>query len=156
MTVQNIAAQDKPVRSQIIPLDACNLLLPNTCIAEVITYVEPEKSEASPDWLLGTINWRGLNIPLISFEIANDLPPGPISDKSRIIVLNGISGNEQLPFYGIFANGIPRLLNVEKTDLSEEHEAEASLALALEQIKVADYDAYIPNLDEIEKMLLSQ
>ena len=75
-----MAQAEEIVRSQIITLNGFNLVLPNTCIAEVINYIEPTPVEDAPEWFLGNILWRGITIPIVSFEEANDRFPDAFSD----------------------------------------------------------------------------
>lgn len=115
------AVAEVEVRSQIIPLDGMYLVLPNTAIAEVISYADPDKVDNAPDWLLGTIIWRGTTVPLIGFETASAEKAVQPGKRSRIIILNAIGGEDSLPFYGILAQGIPRLINLNESNI---HNAE--------------------------------
>ena len=49
------------IRTQLIPLADMNMLLPNTCIAEVIALGDLTPVEKSPDWFLSMMNWRGVS-----------------------------------------------------------------------------------------------
>ena len=141
------------VRSQIIPLNGMTLVLPNTCIAEVINYSEPMPVEGAPDWFLGNLLWRGITIPVVSFETANDVPVAGASKSTRIAVLNGVSGNAKLSFYGVVVQGIPRLSALEQTDIQEKTNPDATLPLAISQTAIGDLDAVIPDQVKIEEML---
>jgi chemosensory pili system protein ChpC len=141
------------VRTQIIPLTDMNLVLPNTSIAEVIGYSKPEPVKNSPDWFLGMTNWRGLSIPIVSFEKANEVKFARQSKSTRIAVLNGISGNDELSFYGIVVQGIPRLASLDEDSIQEITKPKVTLPLALAQAEVAEQDAVIPDQEQIEKML---
>lgn len=141
------------IRSQIIPLNGINLVLPNTCIAEVINYVEPTPVDNSPDWFLGNILWRGIEIPIVSFEAANEVPSANSSSSVRIAVLNGISGDEKLSFYGIVVQGIPRLVTLKEADIKENNGDIQELPLSLSQTELADISAVIPDQVKIEDML---
>lgn len=141
------------VRSQIIPLTGMNLVLPNTCIAEVINYSAPIPVEKAPDWFLGNLLWRGITIPVVSFEGVNELPSAEISKGTRIAVLNGVSGKEKLSFYGVVVQGIPRLAALQQTDIQEKANPDVSLPCALSQSEIAEQDAVIPDQVKIENML---
>jgi len=145
--------KDSIIRSQIIPLNDMTLLLPNTCIAEVINYSEPTPVEGAPDWFLGNLLWRGITIPIVSFEKANDVPASETSKSTRIAVLNGVSGNDKLSFYGVVVQGIPRLSSLKQTDIQEKNSSGEKLPWALSQTSIGDLDAVIPDQVEIEKML---
>jgi len=59
------------VRCLLIPISGGQLLLPNSVVAEVFPYNEPERvAENQPNWLLGLIDWRNQRIPLLSIEEA--------------------------------------------------------------------------------------
>ena len=141
------------VRTQVIPLTGMNLVLPNTSIAEVINYSTPSPVKNSPDWYLGVVSWRGINIPLVSFEKANDVKAARKSKSTRIAVLNGVSGNDKLSFYGVVVQGIPRLASLEESSIQEITKPLVSLPLALAQVTVAEQDAVIPDQIKIEKLL---
>ena len=144
------------IRTQLIPLADMNMLLPNTCIAEVIALGDLTPVEKSPDWLLGMMNWRGVDIPVISFEAANGIHAEAPSRTSRVAVLNGITGNDKLPFYGVISQGIPKLMALEKSAINAIAKPKTKLPLASEQTQLPDTDAVIPNQDKIEKLLLKE
>ena len=149
-----MAQAESIVRTQIIPLTGMNLVLPNTSIAEVINYSAPSPVKNSPDWYLGVVSWRGINIPLVSFEKANDVKAARKSKSTRIAVLNGVSGNDKLSFYGVVVQGIPRLASLEESSIQEIVNPGVNLPLALAQATVAEQDAVIPDQVKIEKLLI--
>jgi len=144
------------VRSQSVPLNGLRLLLPNTCIAEVVTHQPPEPVDDAPPWLLGTMDWRGERIPVISFEAANDAGNAEPGRGARIVVVNGLSGDDTLPFYAILAAGIPRLLTVDREQLSEDPAPAQELPLALAYVRVEGEPCVIPDQDGIEALLKNQ
>jgi len=148
-----MAQTDSKIRSQLIPLAGVSLVLPNTCIAEVIGYKEPQPVDGTPDWLLGFLDWRGVRIPLISFEAANGGSLAKADRRSRIVVLNGIGGDEELPFFGLVAQGIPRLMQLDTTIISAIAQPEHTHPLALQHTRVQEQEAIIPDQDKLERMI---
>ncbi len=143
------------VRSQLIPLADMRLLLPTTCIAEIVDWQEAEAVEDAPEWWLGMLDWRGLHIPLLSFEAANGRPCGEISRRGRIAVLNGIGGDSELPFYALQLQGIPRLILVDQASIETISEAEESLPLVLACATLQGQAVLIPDQDKLEALLKS-
>ncbi len=143
------------VRSQLIPLADMHLLLPTTCIAEIVDWREAEAVDDAPAWWLGILEWRGLRIPLLSFEAANGRPPGEVSRHGRIAVLNGIGGDPELPFYALQLQGIPRLVLVDQASIDTIAEAEESLPLVLEYATLQGQGVLIPDQDKLEVLLKS-
>jgi len=148
-----MAQVESIVRTQIIPLTDMNLVLPNTSIAAVIGYSKPVPVKNSPDWFLGMANWRGLTIPIVSFEKANEVKFARKSKSTRIAVLNGISGNSELSFYGVVVQGIPRLASLDEASILAVENPKVNLPLALAQTEIEEQDAVIPDQEQIEKML---
>ncbi|MBL1276309.1 MAG: chemotaxis protein CheW [Ectothiorhodospiraceae bacterium] len=143
------------VRTQLIPLTDMQLVLPNTCIAEVISLQSIKNIKDSPDWLLGMTHWRGIEIPVISYEKTNGLPTVEHSKHTRIAVLNSLEGNEQIPFYGIITQGIPKLQSLTMADINSIKNPDTKMPVALQQTTIHDVNAIIPDQPKIEKLLTS-
>lgn len=143
------------VRSQLIPLADMYLLLPTTCIAEIIDWQQPEAVPDAPEWLLGMLAWRSLRIPLLSFEAANGRPRGEISRRGRIAVLNGIGGDPELPFYALQLQGIPHLTLVDQANIGAISEPEESLPLVLAYAMLQEQAVLIPDQDKLEALIKS-
>lgn len=141
------------VRSQLLPLTGMTLVLPNTCIAEVITLQTIEPIKKSADWLLGMASWRGIHIPVISFEKANGVTADEHTKNTRIAVLNSLSNDDEISFYGVVAQGIPKLLTIEKAEINAIKKPELKLPIAQQQAMISDVAVVIPNQEKIEKML---
>ena len=147
--------QELIVRSQLIPLHTMRVVLPNTAIAEVISYRKPDAVENMPPWLTGMITWRGLHIPLISLEAATLDQTPETGRRSRIIVLNTLTGSEQLPFYGIISQGIPRLMGLDHSTILDAPNAQESQKFVLRQVLVEGHPAVIPDLNAMEGEMAS-
>ena len=50
---------------QLIPLRQLRLIVPRTCVAEVVRHVQPEQPWTSPGWFRGFIAWNNLRVPLV-------------------------------------------------------------------------------------------
>ena len=136
------------MRTLIIPLQGRNLLLPNVAVAEVAPYVRPREVVGAPDWLLGTLSWRGLNIPLISYDRLQGLNDSAGTGQARIAVLNTVQADSGLKFYALLTAGIPQLKRV-NADAIQESSSDAAED-ALSQVQIGDVQAMIPDLDTLE------
>lgn len=136
------------VRTLIIPLAGRNLLLPNVAVAEVIPYLRPRTVEGAPDWLLGAINWRGLTIPLISFDRLHGQAHADVMAQARIAVFNSVRADNTLGFYAVVTAGIPQLKRVNADALQDVPGVMAAGLLA--QVQVGDIQAVIPDLAALE------
>lgn len=139
------------VRGVTIPLTGCRLLLPNACVSEVITYGPPQLIEDAPDWVLGTINWRGWRAPLVSFaQRAGIAEEEPIS-AAKVAILKAFSGVHTMPYVGLLAQGFPRLTTVTADDIRVESSAPEGV---LYSVVVDNERALVPDLDSIEDVVL--
>ncbi|HIP53349.1 MAG TPA: chemotaxis protein CheW [Chromatiales bacterium] len=96
----------------LIPLHEDFMLLPNAAVAEVIGYREAEPLAHTPDWLAGEIQWRREPTPVIRFERLAGLPAGPPGHRARICMVNTLTPESRIPYFGVIAQGIPRLVRI--------------------------------------------
>jgi len=145
------------VRSQLIPLEGLRLVLPNTAISEIVSYKEYEKSESEvPEWVLGFVVWRDLRIPLISYEIATEqLDKSPtINKNTRIVVLNTATGSEQMPFYGMLSQGIPRLIVADHSNTQNAPDQFEIKPFELRKVLIDGNITVIPDQEALENSLI--
>jgi chemosensory pili system protein ChpC len=146
----------KEVRSIIIPLNQRQLLLPNAAVAEVMSYQQPEYAgDELPEWFLGHLAWRGVMIPVISYEgmLGEEIvAPGY---RGRILILNALSGHERLSHIGMAVHAIPSLVRVSADNVVPvEADADEPQPLIKQQVELDLSAAVIPDLDEIERQVL--
>jgi len=144
------------VHCLFIPLQDELLLLPNSNIAEVVSYEEPTPFSDAPPWLLGRVSWRERLIPLLSYDIISGKnKKSIITKKSRIVVLNTLNGNSDLPYIAIISQGIPHLESVnEKTIIDAEDQLDDARHSILRHVVVNDVPAVVPDVDDIEMRLI--
>lgn len=140
------------IASLYLPMSNKQLLLPNVSVAEVVAYQEPKKISDAPDYFLGMIHWRGIDIPVVSYELANGLKLNDTATKARIVVINTIGKHQNsLPFFAMITQGIPRLVKVSEDIIKKTKQKQGAADVAL--IKVDGEDATIPNLDYLESLI---
>ena len=144
------------VRSQLIPLEGLRLVLPNTAIAEIVSFKKFDKPENEvPGWILGFVDWRELRIPLIAYEMATgQLEKAPTVNKNtRIAVLNTVTGSEQLHFYGMIVQGIPRLMALDHSNTQDAPDQLELNPFELRKVLIDGNVAVIPDQEAIENSL---
>jgi chemosensory pili system protein ChpC len=148
----------KELYSLLVPLTQERLIVPRACVAEVVTWQQPEKIVGAPPWFLGTISWNGRTVPVISFEAAcgNDLPkPG---NRTRIVIFVAISGQQggQLAsgYFGLLTQGFPQLVRVSndvvKPDPSRTFDRGQPV---LCQVRFLNEAPLIPDFARLEQMI---
>lgn len=78
--------------SLLVPLTDDRLIVPRACVAEVVRYTEPDEQEGAHSWMLGTVNWNGRQLPVVSYEgaLGKDVPAA--TGRTRIVVFLGDYG----------------------------------------------------------------
>ncbi|MCU7929172.1 MAG: chemotaxis protein CheW [Candidatus Thiodiazotropha sp. (ex Codakia rugifera)] len=146
----------KEVRSVLIPLHQHQLLLPNAAVAEVMGYQQPERiGDDTPAWFLGNLAWRGVMVPVVSFEgMIGDqvMTPGY---RGRIIVINALGGHERLSHIGLVVQAIPSLVRVSADNVTLVDPEDDQHPLIKQSIALDMSPVVIPDLDEIELQVLS-
>lgn len=145
---------DESLSVILLPLQQRPLLMPVSCMAEVLGYQRPESNKANAEWILGNIRWRGLQIPLVSFELFNEGRFTKFSANNRIAVMHRTTSNSAMPFYGIVIQGTPKPLSLRHTELhrSNEQGGPAEKVRAI----LRDIPVSLPDLARLEMELESQ
>ncbi len=149
-----MSATAESVRSLWIPLEGINLMLPNVAVAEVINYQPLELVDNGPDWLLGALRWRELEMPVIALEsiCGFDLPGR--GKTPRLSVVNSVLAGSDLPFYAIVTTGIPRLVMADEDALGGSELAGRELPETVaDVVSIGSESALIPNLELIQKLV---
>ena len=142
------------VRSLLIPMVQDKLFLPNASLAEVVAYSDPVAVDDGPDWCLGMLEWRGMLVPLVSFEALHEAPQADITRKNRIAVFNSLSNNKKLPFFAMLVQGLPHLILANQSVVSTLAEDTGEEVAVKAHVLVEAEPAVIPDLDIIESMIV--
>jgi chemosensory pili system protein ChpC len=140
----------RDIRGVMIPITNGRVLLPNTTVAEVITFASAEPVENAPPWLLGRIGWRGWRLPLYSFSILAGLAPDEGHINAKVAVLKALGGHPRMPFVALLTQGFPRLTTITPEVLIPTGEEGELPAGVLTSVLVRDDHAFIPDLTGIE------
>lgn len=143
--------------SLLIPLESNRLVVPRSCVAEVVRYSVPGSENEDDGWLRGTVKWNNQQIPVISFEsLCGDKGPAP-GRRTRVVVFNPLSGSADCPNYGIMAEGFPQMVKINREVVVLDHEYKIpNQAPVICQISMLKEHALIPDLEAIEARLSSE
>ena len=144
------------VRSLWVPLEGVNLLVPNVAVAEVINYQPLDMIQDGPDWLLGSLQWRDRQLPVVSMErlCGFNLPQG--GRGSRISVLNSVKAGTAVPFFAMVTAGIPRLFSADDDALGGSMLSTKSVPETVADcVQIGSEEALIPNLEVIQTLIES-
>ncbi|MFZ7096550.1 chemotaxis protein CheW [Luteimonas dalianensis] len=142
------------IRGVLIQIAGGRLLLPNATVSEVLSFAPPEPLEGAPDWILGSIRWRGWQLPLVAWARLAGTAPEEAGDLgSKVAVLKAFDGNPRRPYFALLTQGFPRLVTVSRgalvpdADESLPDGALASVMLNKDRALVPDLDAVAARID---------
>jgi chemosensory pili system protein ChpC len=149
--------------SLLIPLRGERLLVPRMCVAEVIAFADTEQreDENAPSWLLGTIEWNGRRLPVVSFDSdevnQDDTADRRKSTRSRVVVFHALGSEFKLGFYGVLTQGFPQLVRVNADVIALDSENSDSDGHGdspiLCRVRMIHEFPLIPDLQQLEQKL---
>jgi chemosensory pili system protein ChpC len=153
-----MSADPKELYSLLIPLRAERLLVPRMCVAEVIALADMERKrdENAPEWLLGTIDWNGRRLAVVSFDRGEPIAPKGRKkpSRARIVVFHALSNRLKGGYFGILTQGFPQLVRVNPGVVAEDTDTPAPAGLpALCRVRMIHEFPLIPDIERIEEML---
>ncbi|WP_456406948.1 chemotaxis protein CheW [Thiolapillus sp.] len=138
----------------LIPQRQTPLLLPSAAVIEILGYREIAEDASDAGWLLGSFSWRNLVLPLVSMERVLGVEREGKRGRKRIIVVHVFSDKLKVPFIGIEATGMPRMVNLNEDTLEivagDPWPQDWPIC---DKVKVQDVEALIPDLDRLGALL---
>ena len=149
-----MSAESDELYSLLVPLAEDRLIVPRACVVEVVRFSRPEHEEGAHSWMLGTVNWNGRELPVVSFEGALGKEVPAATGRTRIVIFYGSTGALKTGFFGVLTQGFPQLVRVNK-DVLKLHTTEGWPADApvLCRVKMINEFPLIPDLGKLEAML---
>ncbi len=151
-----MAESIQEVYSLMIPTVNSNILLPNTNVAEVVPFSNVElfgEESTKPNWYLGHLLWRGIDIPLLSIDLMKGEKDAQANKRSRVAIAHTLNMNRELPYLALVVQGIPRLSHVREDNIEYMQDQELSEAEKM-RVEIDSVMASIPDLDRLETMVL--
>lgn len=149
-------SQSNELYSLLIPLREERLLVPRICVAEVIAFADaPELPEGDvPDWLVGTVEWSGRRVPVVSLDAKRDAEPEKRRGRRRIVIFHALTPALKGRAYGIITQGFPQLVRVNRDVLSADpdYDPPADRPLLCRVRMIHDFPV-IPDFEALESMI---
>jgi len=149
-----MSAESEELYSLLVPLSEDRLIVPRACVAEVVRFSQAQKPEGAHEWMLGTVNWNGRPLPVVSFEGAIGKEVPVTTGRSRVVVFYAGTGQLKTGFFGILTQGFPQLVRVNRDVLKlEAKDGWPEDAPILCRVRMINEFPIIPDLEKLEAML---
>jgi Chemotaxis signal transduction protein len=124
-------------------------------MTEIVPYKEPQTKDCDPLWLVGRMEWREHQVPLLSFEALLDGTYPEPNPRARIVVLKALGKSPNLRYLALLARSIPRLVTVQGPSIDPAPDHELTSPWVLQRVLVHGEPAVIPDLDALERMVVT-
>ena len=143
------------ILSLLVPMASSKLILPTVSVAEMVPYQPPKvrqnvTTQDTPEWYLGSLVWRGVLLPMMSYEALNGAVVASIRPESQLLILNSTGATTEMPFFCFPTQGIPRLTRVVATEISENPEIIETATYEDMPVLVVNEAAVIPDIGKLE------
>jgi chemosensory pili system protein ChpC len=143
--------------SLLVPLAGERLIVPRSCVAEVISYQPPVEMPNAPPWYLGVLSWSGRSVPIVAFEGAFGQALPTVSNRTRIVIFHATGDRLPGGFFGMLTQGFPQLVRVNaevvRPDTSRSF-SERSPVIC--QVRMVNETPLIPDLEQLERMIAEE
>ena len=140
-----------------VPLERDRVLVPRSCIQDVLVWQAPVPMVGAPVWYLGTVAVGRQSVPVISLELVTGQPRPPLSARTRIALFRCLGSRIKGGLLGVVAQGFPQLLRLTEDGVrldAERHRSDDGPVLAA--LKVAEGRAWVPDFEYIEQMIADE
>ncbi len=145
---------DDTVRCLVLPIVGEQILVPNAVVAEVYAADAVTASTGGPDWLLGSIIWRGSELPLVCMEAALGGARVEVGARTKVVVMKALSASEALKHFAILVQGIPHQVLAADHSVTMVSPINGTRPFVALDLQVEGEQAFIPDMDAVEKALL--
>jgi chemosensory pili system protein ChpC len=139
---------NRSIRCMILPLASINLVVPNSAVAEIISYSAPKKLADSSDWFSGMLLWRGVFVPVVAVEQMCLIDTALTGPRARIAILYNLNKDDDLPYIGIHIQDVPRAYMAESGRMKSRTDENLGKYL-LSHVDEELFARAIPNFDTI-------
>ena len=131
------------------------VIVPNAAVAEIVPVQDVKNDANTPGWYLGKTRWRGVDLPLISFEAAGGYVAHTVNINTQVAVLYtmGQEQDRKHPYVGLVISGVPHVSRFTREQVTPNTEVENRNPMVAQKVRVNGAAANILDFVKIETML---
>jgi len=151
-----MADQSQIIKCVIFTLRKENVILPNALVAEIISVKELGEAIDAPGWYLGKMNWRGSEIPLLSYEAAGGEKISKVNLNTQAVVLYAVGKSGEVsdsPYLGLVMSGVPHVSRFTKEQIVLDDGVESDHPMVANNVRINGAKLSILDVDAMVEMV---
>jgi len=150
-----MAQNNQSIKSIILTLRNKLVVVPNAAVAEIISVQDIREAENSPKWVLGKARWRGVDLPVVSYDAAAGDDAHTASLNTQVAVMYSASDDEdrKYPYIGLAMHGVPHVSTFSREQIKLDDTASDDHPMVAQRVRINGAAAGILDIQAIEKML---
>lgn len=146
---------NQQIKSIILTLKNKLVVVPNAAVAEIISVQDVRETDNSPKWMLGKTQWRGVELPVVSYEAAAGEEAQAVNLNTQIAVMYSASDDEDVryPYIGLAMHGVPHVSTFSRDQINADENAENDHPMVAQKVRINGAAAGILDILAIEEML---
>jgi chemosensory pili system protein ChpC len=151
-----MAQHKQYIKSIILTLKNELVVVPNASVAEIISVQDVREVDDSPRWMLGKARWRGVELPVVSYEAAGGDDAQSVNINTQVAVMysaNDDSEDKQYPYIGLAMHGVPHVSTFSRDQIKTDEHASSEHPMVAQKVRINGAAAGILDLFAIEEML---
>jgi chemosensory pili system protein ChpC len=152
-----MADRGQEIKCVILTLRSENVMVPNAAIAEIISAKDATHADDAPNWFLGKMPWRGVDVPLVSFEAAAGIEAKNINLNTQVAVLYAVSKDAKYPYVGLVISGVPHVSNFSREQIITDPESlleDEGHPMVAQKTRINGAAVSILDINAIESMIV--
>jgi chemosensory pili system protein ChpC len=145
------------IKSIILTLKNELVMVPNAAVAEIISVNDVSEVDGSPRWMLGKARWRGVELPVVSYEAAGGDSAQDVNINTQVAVMYTVSDeteqDKKHPYIGLAIHGVPHVSTFSRGQIQTDEQASSEHPMVAQKVRVNGAAAGILDIYAIEEML---
>ena len=144
------------IKSIILTLKNELVVVPNSAVAEIISVQDVREVDDSPQWMLGKARWRGVELPVVSYEAAGGDNAQAVNINTQVAVMYSVSEDSEhikYPYIGLAMHGVPHVSTFSRDQIKTDEQASSEHPMVAQKVRINGAAAGILDLYAIEEML---
>lgn len=145
-------AAPSSLNALLFPMKQGLLVSPDVTVAEIVDYQKARSVKTDCDWLLGDIEWRNIQVPVISFDKLIGEKELQIARAAKIVVMHTLSQRQAFKFWAFVVHDSPTMQTISEEVLIQ-NQAQQLPDEVIMQADLLGEHILLPNITLIEKKI---